>query len=349
MRILGNARLLQLAVAAGIVAMCSSDALARSRGSQGSYGSSGSYGSYGSSGSYGSYGSSGSYASNSYGSYGSSGSYASSSYGSSGSHGRQGLFARWHAKKAARKSGSYGSYGSSSYGSSGSSGSYGSYSVSYGSSGSSGSYGSSYIVPAESYGEPATVVDPAQVTPEIPVEPSASNAEATIFVSVPAEAKIFVNDRPTTSTGVERQFVSRGLRSGLSYAYNLRVEFEKDGQPVVEDKIVRLNAGDSINLAFGGAESAAPQTATTEVKLHVPAEAKVTLAGAATEQTGELRTFTTNSLAAGQKWEGYVVRVELQRDGQMLTEEKTLTVEGGQAYELNFDFAPETVKVVSVN
>ena len=78
-----------------------------------------------------------------------------------------------------------------------------------------------------------------------------------------------------------------------------------------------MQAGESIDLAFGdGKQLAVEDAATTELTLHVPAEAMVTLAGAATQQTGDVRTYATDALAAGQEWDGYVVRVELQRDIQ---------------------------------
>jgi uncharacterized protein (TIGR03000 family) len=328
MRMLSNTRLFQAAVvAAGIVAISNTNALARSRGSWGSSGSSASYGSS-SSASYGSYGSSSSASYSSYGSYGSSGSSASAgSHGSSGG----GMFARWHARKAAKhSSGSSASYGAYYASSSGSSASYGS--VSYGSSGSSGSYGGAtqyYSTPTEmQYETPADV--PAQ--PEAPIE-----TEAAIRVSVPADAVVFVNDRPTTSTGAERNFVSRGLTSGRTYAYKLRVEFTREGEQVVENKLVRLHAGQTIDLNFGaGEQMAKEEAAATNLTLHVPAGAKVTLAGAATKQTGELRTYSTDSLTAGQEWAGYVVRVELERDGKTLVEEKNLTIVGGESFEARF-------------
>src|SRR5690606_16900541 len=125
-------------------------------------------------------------------------------------------------------------------------------------------------------------------------------------------------DLATTSTGAERHYVSRGLKQGRSYSYKLRVQFERDGKPVTEDKVVRLTAGENIELAFGGAPAAGAETAQTELKLHVPANAKVTLAGAATDQSGEVRTYSTNSLNPGQKWDGYTVRVELEQDGKTL-------------------------------
>ena len=350
MKNLGNTRLSMLAVAAAaVVALCASDALARSRGGWGSHGSYGSAGSYGSTGSYGGYGSAGSYG-------GSSASYGS--YGSSGSHGRVGLFARWHAKKAARKS-SYGSYGS--YGSAGSYG--GSYAVSYGSAGSygsyggygsGGSYGAAYggdviyeSAPADmQYDATPATPQPAVEGTEPPPAPSASANEAEIFVSLPENAKVFVNDLPTTSTGVERHYVSRGLLGGRTYSYKLRVEFERDGKPVIEDKLVRVQAGTAVQLAFGGAEPT-DQQAATELKLNVPAEAKVTLAGAKTQQTGEVRTYSSTNLKPGQQWNDYVVRVELERDGKMVVEEKTLSIEGGKSYELSFEMTGDTAKVAA--
>jgi uncharacterized protein (TIGR03000 family) len=181
--------------------------------------------------------------------------------------------------------------------------------------------------------------------PETPVPPQAS-----IRVNVPADAIVFVNDRPTTSTGAERNYVSRGLATGRTYAYQLRVEYLKDGEKMVENKLVRLQAGQEIDLTFGSGEQlAADEAATTDLTLHVPAEATVTLAGAATHQTGEVRSYSTDALAAGQAWDGYVVRVQLERDGQTLSEEKTLKIVGGENYELTFDFAAEAAQIASLD
>jgi uncharacterized protein (TIGR03000 family) len=77
----------------------------------------------------------------------------------------------------------------------------------------------------------------------------------------------------------------------------------------------------------------------TRLTLRVPAEAKVTLAGVETKQSGEVRQFATNKLRAGQVWDGYKVVVEVNRDGQTLREERTLKLTGGQPQELNIDFA----------
>jgi len=322
MRVFGISRLWQAATVAAVVAMCAGDAFAWGHRDGSS--------------------SSGSYGGSSSGSYGSS---SSGGYGSSGG----GLFARWHARKAARASSSSGSYGSSSsgsyggYASSGSSSSYGSY----------GSYGGAYYDAAPMEAQPMIEGQPAlapEATPPTPPQP-AEPAQASIRVKVPADAIVFVNDRPTTSTGESRHYISRNLMAGRTYAYDLRVEYKLDGKPMVESKTVRLQGGANVDLAFGSGEQMVneAQEAKTKVTLHVPAGAKVSLAGAETKQTGETRTYITSTLKAGQKWDGYVVRVELERDGQTLTEEKNLSIEGGQNYELSFDFAGASNQIAAVN
>lgn len=272
-----------------------------------SYGSWGSWSSYGSSASYGSYGSSASY----------------------GCYGRVGIIGRIHARHAARRAawacyGSYGSYGSyccvGSYGSYGSSGSYGSY----------GSYG------ATSY----------QGEVESQVTQNESASSASVEVVVPADAQVFVNDSATTSTGSSRSFVSNGLTRGQTYRYNFRVEYELDGETVVQEETVNLTAGDKLALSFATEDGpklvSAMKPAKTELKVSVPADAQVFLAGAPTEQTGTSRSYSTNKLAAGQTWSGYTIRVEMEVDGQPVVHEETLDIEGGQTYELAFDFDKET-------
>ncbi len=160
-------------------------------------------------------------------------------------------------------------------------------------------------------------------------------------VSVPAEAKVFVNGLATTSTGAQRRYVSNGLDQGFSYTYELRVELERNGQLVTETKTVKVKAGDVTEVKFdlnNDSEKVAADKAATKLTLNVPANAKVTLAGTATQSTGEVREFTTTKLAAGQSWDNYVVRVELEQNGQTLVEERNLSLVGGENRELTVDF-----------
>ncbi len=80
-----------------------------------------------------------------------------------------------------------------------------------------------------------------------------SSDSVLLTVSVPAGAKVFVNDYLTTSTGERRQFASRNLRPDRVYAYRVRVESVNDGKPVSEEKTVQLTAGQTSSLEFGPA------------------------------------------------------------------------------------------------
>jgi uncharacterized protein (TIGR03000 family) len=79
-------------------------------------------------------------------------------------------------------------------------------------------------------------------------------------------------------------------------------------------------------------------TVKTSLTIHVPADAKVSLAGVDTKQSGEVRQFATTRLAAGQTWDSYKVAVELNKNGQTLHEERTIKLIGGEAQELSIDF-----------
>jgi uncharacterized protein (TIGR03000 family) len=76
----------------------------------------------------------------------------------------------------------------------------------------------------------------------------------------------------------------------------------------------------------------------TRLTIHVPAEAKVTLAGVDTKQSGDVRQFATTKLASGQTWDGYKVVAELTRDGQTLRQERTIKLVGGEAQDLSIEF-----------
>lgn len=306
-KILGKNRLCKLALVAVVsVALAHSDAMAWT------------YVSYGPSVGY-------------YGSYGSSGSFAS--YGCYGSYGG-GLFARMRARRAARQAAraSYASYASY-----GCMGSYGGYVVSYSCCGSYG--GATYGTPVESSAVPTEA--PAEPTPaDAPADDSAA-----IEVTLPAGAKVFVNGVLTTSTGSSRSYVSKGLLQGRTYSYKLRVEFERDGQKVVEQKAVQMRSGDRVEMSFGNDSqeqiAATKEPVKTALNVTVPAEARVFLSGAETKQTGAERSFVTQQLAAGEQWSSYTVRVELEQDGKKLVQERTLMIEGGESYELAFDFSQQ--------
>lgn len=84
----------------------------------------------------------------------------------------------------------------------------------------------------------------------------------------------------------------------------------------------------------------------TMLTLHVPADARVTLAGVATRQQGEVRTYSTAGLPAGQTWQDYQVVAEIERNGQVDRQQHTITLTGGQSQQLSIEFpSPQLAQV----
>ncbi|MFK7738294.1 MAG: TIGR03000 domain-containing protein [Pirellulaceae bacterium] len=309
----------------------------------------------GSSGGYASGGSSGAYSA-AYASGGSSGYTAA--YASYGSSGRPGILARLrshlaakHARHAARRAayasgGSSGAYAGSSgytyraaYGSSGSyargsSGGSSGHTVRYSSGGSTGSY----ATPSTSYGSSGGGSVYYGVSNQSPsaVSSLVSNVagdEVYLTVSVPSEAKVFVNGKETKSTGAVRQFVSRGLEANKQYRFEIRAEIPSvDGEKMVEERELMVSAGDAENLAFAFADyDKAIETALT---LSVPEGATVTLAGNQTRAVGDQRTYRTSQLKPGQIWDDYEVEVKLGDE----VKRQSIRLIAGDRLQLSFNF-----------
>jgi uncharacterized protein (TIGR03000 family) len=167
-----------------------------------------------------------------------------------------------------------------------------------------------------------------------------------LSVKVPADAKVFVNDRATTSAGADREFISRELKPGASYSYNVRVEFERDGKPVTEEKSVRLTAGQTASLSFTDGQeqvqTAASGETRTTLKVRLPADAKLFLAGREMKATGPVREFSTTRLPSGSEWATYAIRAVVDRDGHKDVREQTVSLRAGETRELSIDFdAPQ--------
>ncbi len=167
---------------------------------------------------------------------------------------------------------------------------------------------------------------------------------ALLSVNVPADAKVFVNGTPTTSTGTYRQYISRNLQPGARYNYEVRVESIRDGQTVTETKSIQLGAvgeNGEPGLQLHTAEPR-PNRLTrplrTTVVIHVPADAKVFLSGHEMSATGPVRQFSTSRLGEGEEWSDYTIRATIERDGQLVTKERTIALHGGDAQEVQFDF-----------
>jgi uncharacterized protein (TIGR03000 family) len=92
---------------------------------------------------------------------------------------------------------------------------------------------------------------------------SGNQTSGLVSVSVPADAKVWVNGKFTTSIGTDRQYISHGLEAGATYQYIVKVEVVRNGEAKSETKTVTLQAGATSSLAFKFAE-ADTKVATTE-------------------------------------------------------------------------------------
>lgn len=205
------------------------------------------------------------------------------------------------------------------------------------------------MTPAEP-SAPAPSTTPSEAPPAAPgttpapgTSTSLRRADALLAVQVPEDARVYVNDQPTTSTGSRRQYVSRDLEPGFSYTYEVRAEVVRDGKTLEQVRRVDLRAGEVVQVAFDFPGS---ETLETSLTVHVPADAKVYLAGNPTRSVGPTRVFRTTGLAGGQAWENYTVRVEVERGGRLLVREETISLKAGQSQELTFDLDGDKIAAV---
>jgi uncharacterized protein (TIGR03000 family) len=86
-------------------------------------------------------------------------------------------------------------------------------------------------------------------TPSASAKPSGTPARLT--VRVPADAEVFINDQPTTTTGVARTYLSQPLLPNLTYTYTVQARWQEDGHFVTQTRDVTLSAGAQITTSFG--------------------------------------------------------------------------------------------------
>ncbi len=159
---------------------------------------------------------------------------------------------------------------------------------------------------------------------------SVGTADAILNVSLPIDAKVYVNGKLTRTQGEQRQFVSRALQAGRNYTYEVQAVLEGRG---VMTRIVDLRAGESKTIDFDFDNRAEK---ITSVMVQVPENAKVVLAGNESMTRGPVRFFSTDSLQLGESWDNYTIEVTFDVNGESVTRAKTIAVVGGQSHDVSF-------------
>jgi uncharacterized protein (TIGR03000 family) len=75
-------------------------------------------------------------------------------------------------------------------------------------------------------------------------------APATLAVTLPADARLTFDGKPTTSTGGRREFVTPDLSPGRAYSYTLEAEVLRDGKPVTMEQRVEVHASQEAEVTF---------------------------------------------------------------------------------------------------
>lgn len=203
--------------------------------------------------------------------------------------------------------------------------------------------------------ESAPVIDPAIPSidgggtvpapgPDPIPEVDATRFDAVLDIQVPADAIVFVNGQRTQTPGENRSYVSRNLKPGFKYSYELKVELERNGKTETQTKVIDLRAGDSKQLVF---DFQPADTLVTSLTVNVPADAQVTLGGVKTQAIGTTRTFSTTKLKNGESWSEYDIVVTIEREGEQLSKTKTLDIKAGDSLTVGFDFDSTESEVAS--
>jgi len=82
------------------------------------------------------------------------------------------------------------------------------------------------------------------------VQVASNEAPATILVSLPADAKLMIDDETTSSTSAQRVFVSPNLPTGKEFHYTLKAEIVVNGKAVVVTERVAVKAGEQSRITL---------------------------------------------------------------------------------------------------
>jgi uncharacterized protein (TIGR03000 family) len=86
---------------------------------------------------------------------------------------------------------------------------------------------------------------------------------ASIRVTVPAGAKLYVDGKLTETRGSSQTFSTPTLNAGQLYAYTFRAEVERNGQTQTDTQRVLFRPGETVRVSFPGLTGSTPTTQTT--------------------------------------------------------------------------------------
>lgn len=185
-----------------------------------------------------------------------------------------------------------------------------------------------------------------------------ANRPATVVVRAPLDVKVRFNGQMTRRTAVEQRFRTPALERGKKYSYEIEATATRNGQKYNRTARVIVQAGKIARLdltrlnaakpALEKAESTAARPAAGKARITVklPEDAKLYVDGVACPLTSEERSFETPKLTAGRTYY-YTLKVEVERDGEKVTDGRRVTLKAGDDVVVEFKDLPKVEKSVS--
>ena len=84
-----------------------------------------------------------------------------------------------------------------------------------------------------------------------PQEQTVDTNAVTLRMHVPTDARVWIEDEATSTSGADRSFVSPPLTPGREYVYHIRAQWDENGKTVERKREVTVHAGDRIDLNLG--------------------------------------------------------------------------------------------------
>jgi uncharacterized protein (TIGR03000 family) len=161
-----------------------------------------------------------------------------------------------------------------------------------------------------------------------------------VIVSLPAEAKLFVDGEQVPMNTSTRSFQTPALKPGQDYFYTMKVEAVRNGEKIEKSTRVIVRAGETARADFGNLSDAVPVKTTSEapakITVQLPADAKLFVDDKLCTLTSDTRTFETPKLETGKKY-GYTLRAEAARDGKTVQAVRKVVMTAGEAVTVKFD------------
>jgi len=106
-------------------------------------------------------------------------------------------------------------------------------------------YYPSYSYPSVAYSYPATTTYQS-FYPQANAETDQNAAR--MRLRVPENARVWFDDTETQQRGMDRDFVSPPLTPGKQYVYQIKAQWQENGQDVTRQKQVTVRAGETLNV-----------------------------------------------------------------------------------------------------